>query len=143
MAGLAQRRLVLGLDLQGGSYLLLEVDANYVKKDKLDQVRDDVRRTLRDAKIGYTGLASRPDSVEVRVKDADLQNALTKLRDLSQPLGGLLSSSGQRSVDVAMRRRADPPDGSAGRHHRARRQTIEQSIRSSSAASTSSVPSNR
>jgi len=53
----AQRRLVLGLDLQGGSYLLLEVDSNYVKKEKLDQVRDDIRRTLRDAKIGYTGLA--------------------------------------------------------------------------------------
>ena len=34
----AQRRLVLGLDLQGGSYLLLEVDSNYVKKEKLDQV---------------------------------------------------------------------------------------------------------
>ena len=32
----AQRRLVLGLDLQGGSYLLLEVDSNYVKKEKLD-----------------------------------------------------------------------------------------------------------
>ena len=53
----AQRHLVLGLDLQGGSYLLLEVDSNYVKKEKLDQVRDDVRRVLRDAKIGYTGLA--------------------------------------------------------------------------------------
>src|SRR6201999_4278665 len=86
----AQRRLVLGLDLQGGSYLLLEVDSNYVKKEKLDQIRDDVRRTLRDAKIGYTGLTTRPDSVEVRVKDTDLTNALSKLRDLSQPLGGLL-----------------------------------------------------
>src|SRR6195256_67765 len=97
----AERRLGLGLDLQGGSYLLLEVDSNYVKKDKLDQIRDDVRRTLREAKIGYTGLATRPDSVEVRVKDADLQNALTKLRELSQPLGGLLGSSGQRSLEVS------------------------------------------
>src|ERR1700738_3010864 len=96
----AQRRLVLGLDLQGGSYLLLEVDSNYVKKEKLDQIRDDVRRTLRDAKIGYTGLASRPDSVEVRVKESDLPTALAKLRELSQPLGGLLGSSGQRSVEV-------------------------------------------
>src|SRR5271154_1327767 len=69
----AQRRLVLGLDLQGGSYLLLEVDSNYVKKEKLDQLRDQVRSTLREAKIGYTGLASRPDAVEVRVKDQDLQ----------------------------------------------------------------------
>src|SRR5580692_12936208 len=64
----AQRRLVLGLDLQGGSYLLLEVDSNYIKKEKLDQVRDEVRRTLREARILYTGLTARPDSVEVRVK---------------------------------------------------------------------------
>ncbi|MFL6815565.1 MAG: protein translocase subunit SecD, partial [Bradyrhizobium sp.] len=48
----AQRHVVLGLDLQGGSHLLLAVDSNYVKKEKLDQVRDDVRRVLRDAKIG-------------------------------------------------------------------------------------------
>src|SRR5580692_7034894 len=64
----AQRRLVLGLDLQGGSYLLLEVDSNYIKKDKLDQVRDEVRRVLRETKTPYTGLAVRADSVEVRVK---------------------------------------------------------------------------
>jgi preprotein translocase subunit SecD len=97
----AQRRLVLGLDLQGGSHILLEVDANAVKKDKLDQVRDDVRRTLREAKIGYTGLAVRADSAEVRVKETDVQNALAKLRELSQPLGGLLGSSGQRSLEVS------------------------------------------
>ena len=97
----AQRHLVLGLDLQGGSYLLLEVDSNYVKKEKLEQVRDDVRRTLRDAKLSYTGLATRPDNVEVRVKEPDLPTALSKLRELAQPLGGLLGSSGQRSLEVS------------------------------------------
>src|SRR6202790_3913646 len=98
----AQRRLVLGLDLQGGSYLLLEVDSNYIKKEKLDQIRDDVRRTLRDAKIGYQGLVSRPDSVEVRItKDTEVQTALAKLRELSQPLGGLLGSGGQRSLEIS------------------------------------------
>ncbi len=97
----AQRHLVLGLDLQGGSHILLEVDSNSVKKDKLEQVRDDVRRTLRDAKIGYTGLAAKADAVEVRVKDTDLPNALVKLRELSQPLGGLVGSSGQRSLEIS------------------------------------------
>ena len=97
----AQRHLVLGLDLQGGSHILLEVDANSVKKDKLDQTRDDVRRTLRDAKIGYTGLAVRGDAVEVRVKDTDTQAALTKLRELSQPLGGLIGGGGARSLEIA------------------------------------------
>jgi preprotein translocase subunit SecD len=98
----AQRHLVLGLDLQGGSYLLLEVDSNYVRKEKLDQVRDDVRRALREAKIGYTGLNVRNDAVEVRIsRDTDVPNALTKLRELSQPLGGLLGSSGQRTLEVS------------------------------------------
>ncbi len=125
----AQRHLVLGLDLQGGSHILLEVDSNSVKKDKLDQVRDDVRRTLRDAKIGYTGLAVRNDSVEVRVKDTDLQNALTKLRELSQPLGGLLGSSGQRSLEVSdagggLIRLTVPPAAITERV----RQSVEQSI---------------
>src|SRR5437763_8089381 len=98
----AQRHLVLGLDLQGGSHILLEVDANYVKKEKLDQIRDDARRVLRDAKIAYTGLNVRNDAVEVRIsREGDAAAALGKLRDMSQPLGGLLGSSGQRSLDVA------------------------------------------
>jgi preprotein translocase subunit SecD len=128
--GWAQRRLVLGLDLQGGSHLLLEVDANAVKKDKLDQVRDDVRRTLRDAKVVYTGLATKSDNVEVRItKDTDLPNALSKLRELSQPLGGLLGSNGQRSLDISdagggLIRLTIPPAAITDRT----RQAVEQSI---------------
>src|SRR2546427_6223020 len=98
----AQRHIVLGLDLQGGSYLLLEVDANYVKKQKLEQIRDDSRRVLRDAKILYTGLTVRNDAVEIRItKDTELPTALSKLRELSQPLGGLVGTSGQRSLEVS------------------------------------------
>src|ERR1700761_3377285 len=70
----AQRRMVLGLDLQGGSYLLLEVDANDVKKSRLNQVREDVQRTLRATRgaIQFTGLAVKADAVEVRItKDND------------------------------------------------------------------------
>ena len=98
----AQRHVVLGLDLQGGSHILLEVDANSVKKDKLDQVRDDVRRVLRDAKIPYTGLAVRNDGVDVRITNAtDQATALTKVRELAQPLTGLAGTSGQRTVEVS------------------------------------------
>jgi preprotein translocase subunit SecD len=126
----AQRHLVLGLDLQGGSYLLLEVDSNYVRKEKLDQVRDDVRRVLREAKIGYTGLNARNDAVEVRIsRDTDVPTALAKLRELSQPLGGLLGSSGQRSLEISdagggLIRLTIPQAAITDRI----RQTIEQSI---------------
>jgi preprotein translocase subunit SecD len=126
----AQRHIVLGLDLQGGSYLLLEVDSNYVKKEKLDQVRDDARRVLRDAKIPYTGLAVRNENVEVRItKDTDVPAAQSKLRELSQPLGGLMGSSGQRSLEVSdagggLIRLSVPQAAITERV----RQTIEQSI---------------
>lgn len=98
----AQRHIVLGLDLQGGSHILLEVDSNAVRREKVETLRDDVRRVLRDAKIGYTGLVARGDSVEVRIREgSDPALALAKLRELSQPLGGLLGGTGQRSVDIA------------------------------------------
>src|SRR6201996_4083247 len=98
----AQRRLLLGLDLQGGSYLLLEVDSNDVKKTRLNQIREDALRTMRSNKIQFTPpIAIKGDSVEVRVaKDTDVENALSKLRELSQPLGGLLGGTSQRDLDV-------------------------------------------
>jgi len=97
----AQRHVVLGLDLQGGSHILLEVDTKAVRKEMLEALRDDMRRVLREARIGYIGLVVKGNSAEVRIRagaNADL--ALEKLRTLSQPLGGLLSATGQRSLDV-------------------------------------------
>src|SRR6476469_1238230 len=98
----AQRHVVLGLDLQGGSHILLAVDTAAVRKEKLESLRDDVRRVLRDARVGYTGLAVRGNSVEVRIREgSNFDQAVDKLRELSQPLGGILgSSTGQRTLDV-------------------------------------------
>ena len=97
----AQRHIVLGLDLQGGSHLLLEVDSAAVRREKQQQLLDDVRRVLREARVSYTGLALRNNNVEVRIREGqDIQAALTKLRELSQPLGGLLAATGSRTVDI-------------------------------------------
>src|SRR5208283_2903189 len=47
------------------------------------------------------GRAIRGNSVEVRItRESDVDNAVSKLRELSQPLSGILGSSGQRSVDI-------------------------------------------
>jgi preprotein translocase subunit SecD len=98
----AQRHLVLGLDLQGGSHILLEVDTNAVRKEKLDTLRDDVRRVVRENRLGSPGAAViRGNSVEFRIREGvDPQLALQKLRELSTPLGGVLSATGQRSLEV-------------------------------------------
>jgi preprotein translocase subunit SecD len=97
----AQRHVVLGLDLQGGSHILFEVDANDVRRQKLQALLDDVRKTLREARIGLAGApVIRGNSIEVRIRDNDLQQGVTKLRELSQPLGGFLGSTGARSLEV-------------------------------------------
>src|SRR5271155_2371140 len=49
------RQLVLGLDLQGGAYLLMEVDTASVTKSQVEALRDDVRQKLRDGKIAISG----------------------------------------------------------------------------------------
>jgi preprotein translocase subunit SecD len=99
----AQRHIVLGLDLQGGSHLLLEVDANAVRKEKVQALLDDVRRILRENRIGYTGLrvAAKGESVEVQIREGtDPRQAMDKLRELSQPVGGFAGTTGQRTVEI-------------------------------------------
>src|SRR6202163_1993272 len=96
-----QRRLVLGLDLQGGSHILLEVDSNAVRKERAETLRDDVRRVLREARVGYSNLAIQNLTVQVRVREeADVPEAARRLRELSAPLGGFLSGTGQRDIEV-------------------------------------------
>ena len=97
----AQRHIVLGLDLQGGSHLLLEVDSSAVRKEQLQSVADDVLRVLRQARIPFTGRAVRGNGVEVHItRDTDVDTALSKLRELSQPMAGILGTTGQRNIDV-------------------------------------------
>ena len=97
----AQRHIVLGLDLQGGSHLLLEVDSAAVRKEQLQSINDDVLRVLRQARIPFTGRAIRGNSVEVHItRDTDIDTALARLRELSQPLSGFAGSTGQRTITV-------------------------------------------
>jgi preprotein translocase subunit SecD len=98
----AQYHIVLGLDLQGGSSLLLQVDTNTVRQDQLEAVDRDVLRLLRRAHIPFTGRAIKSGSVEVRITNGnDVQTALSRLDELSQPLSGVFRTTGERSVNVS------------------------------------------
>jgi protein-export membrane protein SecD len=85
------KQINLGLDLQGGAHLLYEMDQKELIEDWLKTIRGDVRDALRQERIGYRGLAMSPAnrSVQVRVRDLEtLPNALKKLRELNEPVGG-------------------------------------------------------
>ena len=92
-----KQKLNLGLDLQGGSYLLLEVDTNQLKIDRLNTLLEDVRTTLGAANIVYGGLGQVGDSVTVHIADpANLDKAYQALAKLSQPI----ANSGVRDLTV-------------------------------------------
>jgi protein-export membrane protein SecD len=98
------RPVTLGLDLQGGSNVLLEVDRADLYDKLTRQLSSDVRNTMRDAKIGYSGLARANGEVRVRVtKPEDVEKAETQLRTLLNPLdGGMFSASGPVNLfDIA------------------------------------------
>jgi protein-export membrane protein SecD len=88
------RPLTLGLDLQGGSNVLLEVDRNDLKDKLGTQLTGDIRSALREAKIGYQGINRTDTGVTVRISNpADLDRAKEELRKLQQPVTtGLLGT---------------------------------------------------
>src|SRR6185312_9696300 len=69
------QRLNLGLDLQGGSYLQLEIDQNALRTQRLNNLVEDVRKSLRDAQIGFSNLAVAGSQVSVRITDPNQQQA--------------------------------------------------------------------
>jgi SecD/SecF fusion protein len=80
----------LGLDLQGGSYLLLEVDLPGVQKEKAEGLMNDIGAALRKARIGMTGLESKNDTVQVTITDA---SRYAEAKALVQGLNPVMAAS--------------------------------------------------
>ena len=97
------RPIVLGLDLQGGAHMLMEVDSASVIKAQVEALRDDVRGKLREGRISISGgIAMQPRGVVVRIADpAERQRALGLLQSLNTPVGGAFSGATGRSLAVS------------------------------------------
>ena len=69
----------LGLDLQGGSNLLLEVKLDETLKERMASVEDSVRQILRENKIRYKNLSSSENGVKAVIENS---GARTKAANL-------------------------------------------------------------
>jgi SecD/SecF fusion protein len=97
------RAIVLGLDLQGGSHVLLEVDSNSVVKTLVENLRDSVRRVLREEKVSITGgIGLQPRGVQLRIPDpTERARVMPKLRQLAgSGASGLSDASRTPAFDV-------------------------------------------
>jgi len=77
----------LGLDLQGGSNLLLEVKMDDVLKERMSTIEDSVRQVLREEKIRYQNLKAGADSVKVKIENANSRSrAISKFNKVDDGL---------------------------------------------------------
>lgn len=76
---LPRNTVTLGLDLQGGSHLLLEVDLKVALKDKLESLLESTRKTLRTEKIGYAQLVTSEDTVRFVLRESAQRDQVLKL----------------------------------------------------------------
>ncbi len=84
---LPNQQIALGLDLQGGSYLLLEVETEAVIEEQLNNLVDEVRLQLRGERIGYRNLGVVDRSVTFELRDpAQAEQARTLLRDIGEDI---------------------------------------------------------
>lgn len=81
----------LGLDLRGGSHLLLQVEVQSVIDEYLDALVDGARAELRKERIRYNGLGKSETAVNVRIPDAaDREKALDLLSDIDSDVDASL-----------------------------------------------------
>ncbi|HKP77519.1 MAG TPA: protein translocase subunit SecD, partial [Phenylobacterium sp.] len=100
-AFLPKQTLNLGLDLQGGSYLLYEVDTAALRTEQLTNLVEDTRTTLREAEIDFTGLGVVNGEVNARINDPAKVEEAAKL--LRQSVGTALAGvAGGRDVTVGI-----------------------------------------
>lgn len=83
----------LGLDLQGGSHLLLEVDVNNVVHERSEDLVNTARPKLREAKIGYTRISSIPGGMRLTLRAGqDIDKVKKIMRGLDDGLDVIVSA---------------------------------------------------
>ncbi len=97
---LPKKQVTLGLDLRGGSHLVLEVDSKALMKERLQSMADDIAAKVRQEKISSVRAAPVGDSVMVTFRDPSRAQELRDIiRDVTQaPPTGMGPS--QPDVDI-------------------------------------------
>lgn len=68
----------LGLDLRGGSHLLLDVDFDVYLHDTLEILVDNIRKQFRETKIGYKGLKVSKGVISFELRDEEDSTKIKK-----------------------------------------------------------------
>ena len=97
---LPQYKISLGLDLAGGSHLLLEADARDAQKQRLQAMEDSIATELRrDKRIEVGDISTAGGRLSFLVRDpTQVDAAVDRMRNLTRPL----ALTGKRDWDVSV-----------------------------------------
>lgn len=96
---LPSSQINLGLDLAGGSHLLLEGDTSDVAKQRLDQMEDIMRSELRRAKIEVGDMSTAGGRLSFLVRDPSKVDAVREIaNNQTQPV----ALTGQRTFNISV-----------------------------------------
>lgn len=91
---LPQKQVTLGIDLRGGAYLVLEVDAKSLIAERVTDLLRDARQALRDAKVPFASVRKEGDGIVVALDDAaDRAKAMGALKPYASETVGSLQSA--------------------------------------------------
>ena len=83
-----KQQVTLGLDLRGGSNLVLEVDAAALQRERVQTLNADAVRVLRQARIQPQSVRRDGNAVTITLREASQrEQAMTLLRTLATPIG--------------------------------------------------------
>ena len=96
---LPDKPVALGLDLRGGSHLVLEVDGTDLRRERLRSLGDDARRMLREADIPWRSIEAGERGLSISLRTAEQQDrAVDVLAALPNPVG-----AARKALDVTRR----------------------------------------
>ncbi len=78
---LPKKKVVLGLDLQGGSYLLLEVNSKPLFKDKLETKSFELKKKLRSERVNYNNFIVKNSTISFEFNVENKESILRILND--------------------------------------------------------------
>lgn len=101
LSWLPDTRVTLGLDLQGGSSLTLQVNKDDLKKEQLKIALNTVRKALRDAQIQPASNRVLGDAVVITLKnDTDKATAMEAIKKVTTPVA--VGTMGGSTPDLAI-----------------------------------------
>ena len=100
-SALPHQRVSLGLDLRGGSHLVLEVDRDSLVTEWLQNLQQDVRSTLEKSQITIASLRRTQSAIEVRLRDpAKVQQAISELNGIANQVQAAALTASDLTIEA-------------------------------------------